>query len=79
MEATVNFEFSEEGRPIACRADRPRLVGKNAVLTPWSGTCPEFQEWEGLRVARRIEVCWHLPEGAFTYFRGEVTSYNSWR
>jgi hypothetical protein len=77
--ATVDFEISEEGRPVTCRADRPRLVGKHSVLTPWSGACQEFQEWEGLRVARRIEVCWHLPEGTFTYFRGEVTSYTAWR
>ena len=76
--ATVDFELSEEGRPVACRADRPRLVGKHTVLTPWSGTCQEFQEWEGLRVARRFEVRWHLPEGAFTYLRGEVTSYSAW-
>jgi hypothetical protein len=77
--ATVDFELSEEGRPVACRANRPRLVGKQTVLTPWSGTCQEFQEWEGLRVARRVEVRWHLPEGAFPYFRGEVTSFTVWR
>ena len=73
--ATVDLEIDEEGRPVACRADRPRLVGKRSVLTPWSGTCQEFQEWEGLRVARRVEACWHLPEGTFTYFRVEVTTF----
>jgi len=77
--ATVDFEFSDEGRPIACRAERPRLVGKRTVLTPWSEKCQEFEEWEGLRVARRVEACWHLPEGAFTYIRGEVTSYTVWQ
>lgn len=76
--ATVDIEVGEEGRPVACRADRPRLVGKHSVLTPWSGVCQEFQEWEGLRVARRVEVCWDLPEGAFTSFRGVVTSYTAW-
>ena len=75
--ATVDFEISEDGRPVACRADRPRIVGKHAILTPWSGTCPEFQEWEGLRVARRVEAWWHLPEGTFTYFRCEVTSFTA--
>jgi hypothetical protein len=74
----VDIEVGEDGRPVACRADRPRLVGKHSVLTPWAGTCQEFQEWQGLRVARRVEVCWHLPEGAFTYFRGEVKSYTAW-
>jgi len=34
--ATLDLEISEEGRPIACRADRPRMVGKQTGLTPWS-------------------------------------------
>ena len=72
--ATVDLELSEEGRPLVCRANRPRLVGKQAVLTPWSGTASEFREHEGLRVPTRLEVTWELPEGEFTYFRGEITS-----
>jgi hypothetical protein len=77
--ATVDFEFDAEGRPVACRADRPRLVGKQTVLTPWSGTCTEFEEREGLRVARQVEVCWHLPEETFTYFRADATSFTAQR
>jgi hypothetical protein len=75
---TVDFEIDEAGRPVACRAERPRLVGKRTVLTPWSGICKEIQEWERIRVARLIEACWHLPEGNFTYYRSEITSYNFW-
>ena len=76
--ATVDFEISETGRLVVCRAERPRLVGKRSVPTPWSGTCTEFQEWEGMRVVRLVEACWHLPEGNFTYYRGEITSYKLW-
>jgi hypothetical protein len=77
--ATVDFEIGEDGQPIACRAERPRIVGKDAIPTPWSGISTEFQEREGLRVARRVEVQWHLPEATFTYFRGEVISFKMWR
>lgn len=73
--ATVDLEISEEGRPVKCRADRPRMVGKVAVLTPWLGVCGEHQEWEGLRVVSRLEVSWHLSDGPFTYLRAEVTSF----
>ena len=73
--ATVDLDIGEEGRPLACRADRPRIVGKQTVLTPWSGVASEFQEWEGLRVASRLEVSWRLPDGPSTYFRSEVTSF----
>ena len=72
--ATVDMEITPEGRPVICRAERPRLAGKESVLTPWWGSYLEFREWEGLRVASRLEVSWQLPEGPFTYFRSEITS-----
>ncbi|MGA8866443.1 MAG: DUF6544 family protein [Candidatus Sulfotelmatobacter sp.] len=77
--ATVDLEINEQGRPLVCRADRPRISRKEAVLTPWSGTCTEFREWEGLRIPSRLEVAWHLPEEAFTYFRAEITSFAALR
>jgi hypothetical protein len=73
--ATVDVEMSAEGRPLVCRADRPRVVGKQTILTPWSGIGSEFRDWEGLCVASRVEASWHLPDGPFTYYRGEVTSF----
>jgi len=73
--ATVDIDIDKDGRPLACRADRPRAVGKKAVLTPWSATCSQFREWEGLRVASKLEVSWHLPDGPFIYFRGEITAF----
>ncbi len=72
--ATVDLEITPEGRPVACRAERPRLVGKQSILTPWSGSYLDFREWEGLRVASRLEVSWQLSEGPFTYFRSELMS-----
>jgi hypothetical protein len=77
--ATVEIEFGEDGLPLGCRAHRPRLVGKSSVVTPWFATCLEYEEREGMRVAHRIEAGWTLPEGDFTYFREEVTSFTSLR
>jgi hypothetical protein len=73
--ATVDIDIGEDGCPLICRADRPRAVGKKTVLTPWSATCGEFREREGLRIPTRLEVSWHLPEGPFIYFRAEITSF----
>jgi hypothetical protein len=75
--ATVDIEVADDGLPVACRADRPRLVGKKTLLTPWTGTCQEYREWEGMRVAQHVEACWNLPEGDFTYFREEVTTFTA--
>ncbi len=72
---SIDLDLSEQGQPLACRADRPRLVGKQAVLTPWTGHFAEFQVWEGLRIASRLEVAWHLPEGPFAYFRCRIISF----
>jgi hypothetical protein len=70
----VDFEIGSDGRPLSCRADRPRAVGKRAVVTPWSGTFAEPREWEGLRVPTRLEAAWHVEDGPFTYVREEITS-----
>jgi hypothetical protein len=74
-EATVNLEIDAEGRPVACRADRPRLVGKRAILTPWSGIFSDFKEYSGLRIPSRLKVLWHLPETEYVYFQSEIRSF----
>jgi hypothetical protein len=73
--ASINIEVSVDGRPGRCHATRPMAVRKQITETPWSGTCQEFREWEGCRVASRIEASWDLPEGPFCYYRSELTSY----
>lgn len=50
------------------------MVGKITAPTPWSAAGADFEEREGLRIAMRLEACWHLPEGTFTSFRAEVRS-----
>jgi hypothetical protein len=77
--ATMDLEITEQGCPMMCRAERPRQVGKKAVLTAWSGSGGEFREWEGMRVASRVEAAWHLPEGWFTYYRAEIKSFTALR
>jgi hypothetical protein len=71
--ATVDLEIGEDGRILGCRAERPRLLGKETVPTPWSAQCLEFRVWDGLRIVSRLEVSWDPPEGSFTYFRVELT------
>jgi hypothetical protein len=74
-DATVQFEIAEDGCPLACRADRPRGIRKEVGTCRWVAAGSEFRELENMRVATRIEASWELPEGLFTYLRGEVTSF----
>ncbi|HUA58002.1 MAG TPA: DUF6544 family protein [Verrucomicrobiae bacterium] len=73
--ATIDVEIAPDGQPTMCRAVRPRLVGKQAIPTPWFGMASEFREWDGMRIATRLEVAWQLPEGPFPYYRSEITSW----
>jgi hypothetical protein len=77
--AAIQIEIGGDGCPVACRAERPRALGNQTVPTPWSAAAFDFYEREGLRVARRLEAAWDLPEGAFTYYRAEVTSFTAVR
>lgn len=58
----------------ASAPDRPRLEGGVGVPTPWRGRFWDHGELGGLRVPRRAEVAWVLPDGPFAYWRAEVTS-----
>jgi hypothetical protein len=74
-EVSVETEIDEDGRPQITRAMRPMLVGKKAILTPWSASGSDPDERDGVRVWRRMEASWHLPEGVFPYVRIELTSF----
>lgn len=73
--AALWLELSCDGRPIRSCADRPRLVGKRSVLTPWVATANEFREYEGLRIPTHLQAAWTLPDGEFIYFREQITSF----
>ena len=62
-------------RQTASVSNRPRMVGKMVVETPWSGTFGEYETFEKVRVPTEAEVSWHLLEGSFTYWRGTVVEF----
>jgi hypothetical protein len=75
-QATVEFRVDLDGRVTsAFVARRPRLVGKQVVLSAWSGTFSEYRQFDDLRVPTVAEVSWLLPEGPFTYWRGRVVEF----
>jgi hypothetical protein len=71
--AAVRLHFDGTGDIVAVSADaRPRMVGKRAVDTPFSGRYGEYRDFGGLRVPTTGEVAWELSDGPFVYFRGRV-------
>jgi len=73
--ATVEVELSEYGCPLRSKAERPRLVGRQSVLTPWIASASEFRVCEGVCVPFRLEAAWELPEGIFAHYHSQIVSY----
>ena len=71
---SVDVDIDESGAPRLVHCVRPMIVGGRVMMTPWSARGDEFQEHEGMRIPRRLEASWDLPEGSFSYVRIELTS-----
>ncbi|HEY7267145.1 MAG TPA: DUF6544 family protein [Solirubrobacterales bacterium] len=71
---SVRLELGDEGLVRAASGIRPRLAGKTAIETPFAGRFGDYVELGGILVPGSAEVSWELPEGPFTYWRGEVAS-----
>jgi hypothetical protein len=69
----VEIEIGDDGLPISCRAERPRLEGNRVVLTTWSAVAKDFREQDGIRFAWELESRWHQPE-MFTAVRIRLSS-----
>ncbi len=72
--ATTELDIAEDGRPLLTRAVRAMVVGKRVIFTPWSASGFDPQEYEGMRICRRLEASWNPPESSFVYIRIELTS-----
>jgi hypothetical protein len=71
---SVRLSLDETGLIRSATGIRPRLAGKTTIETPFVGRFGDYVELGGIRIPGNAEVSWELPEGPFTYWRGEVTS-----
>lgn len=74
--ALVRFVFDDAGDIIHMQADdRPMGFGDAYVPTPWKGEFSHYTQMGPRRIPTHGEVAWILPEGNYTYFRGELMDY----
>jgi hypothetical protein len=52
---------------------RALVRGKTTTMRPWGGRFWDYADLDRVRMPRCAEVWWDLPEGRFTYWRGELT------
>jgi hypothetical protein len=71
---SVRLSFDEVGLIRNVSGIRPRVTGRTAIETPFTGRFGDYVELGGILIPGSAEVTWDLPEGPFTYWRGEVTS-----
>lgn len=75
--AQVRLRF-ENGDVVRVEAgNRPRMLGRRLVPTPWAGCFYDYRDWNGWRIPMRAEAGWMLDAGMFVYWRGEITDYRS--
>ncbi len=55
--------------------DRPRMIGRRTVSTPWLGRFFDYRELGGWRIPTRAEVSWIAEGRAFPVWRGAITRY----
>lgn len=71
----VILTVDPSGDVVGVRAEaRPRLVGREYRDLPWSGVFYDHGVLGGLRIPRRAAVTWHLDDGPFECWRGEITA-----
>ena len=74
MRTSKSVKRGRETPLVGGSAERPRTEGKKIVRRPWAGTFGEYAVVGGVRIPTHGEVRWELPDGAFTHWRGTVTS-----
>jgi len=72
---SLDFHFAADGLIESTRAiARPRTLGGTVVASPWGGRGWRYELRDGMRIPVAGEVAWFTPEGAYPYWRGEITS-----
>lgn len=72
---SLDFQFASDGLIESTRAAaRPRTLGGTVVASPWGGRGWQYELRDGMRIPMAGEVAWLMPEGAYPYWRGRITS-----
>ena len=77
VRVSLRFAFGEDGLVRSVRAgDRPRMVGRGFVDTPWVGQWSDWQRRGGVLVPTRGEVAWSIDGRPCPYWRGTLSTWD---
>jgi hypothetical protein len=75
--ARVNFQMNEQDEVIQASSRRHYDVPDGYVEVPWQIAYADYQPFDGVLLPTRAEAAYHLENGSWTYWRGQITSVNN--
>jgi len=70
------FSFNNEGEMVRFYTEDRYFVNKDGTFkkNPWSIYVEAYKVMNGVKVPSYIRVVWHLEEGDFEYFKGNISN-----
>ncbi len=78
VDAGIELHFNSDGlihRTLT--QERVFNQGGHSQLVPWEGRFSNYTHYGDFFIPKHGEVGWLLESGPFTYFKGDITSYNA--
>lgn len=70
---SLEFKFNNFGEIIGIYTkDRYGKFGNKYVKYPWEGKFSDYKEFNGIKIPTKGEVGWHLPNGWWLFWKGEI-------
>lgn len=73
VEATMVFNFDDNGDIVNTVAPRYQEVNGAYVLHDWGGIVREYREFNGIRIPNKSDVVWKYQTGDFNWLQVEIT------
>lgn len=74
LEASLTFEFDEDGRIITIRGDRFKENAGTYSMQPWEIRCDEYRNQDGMLIPMHCQVAWVTGGVRQPYWRGRIAS-----
>ena len=75
MTVTLEFRFNSAGEIVGVYTeDRFGRFDGKYIRYPWEGRFSDYREFDGVRIPSYGEVGWHLPDGWWLFWKGEIVS-----
>lgn len=74
---SLEFRFNDIGEITGIfTKNRYGRFNNNYIKYPWEGRFNHYREFNGIKIPTKAEVGWHLPEGWWLFWKGQVIKVN---